>query len=315
MEYRRRRRRARARYRARSARTGGGGAAGGAIVSLLLIAGIIYIIASSSAGEWMAKNVMAPAIAFFTGNKNGEGAGDDPAETTGQGDSTGSLDLSEGDAAPVSAQITFPGVTCYMLQMGVFNSRANADTQAQTLQARGAAGFVLEDASSGEPRYRVMAAGYEEYESAKSVKERLTTEGTDCTLYMLESVSAVFRVTAPEEDMEGVRAGFEALANARKSLAEAALSFDKDALSVAQGRSEAEKILQLLEREMEPLASFAPDGGALSRILDAYAAVRAGLRTLAEDDYESVVDFSAAMKYTYLNITNQYAALTQALAG
>lgn len=315
MEYRRRRKRARARYRAHSARTGGGGAAGGAIVSLLLIAGIIYLLASSSAGAWMAKNVMAPAIAFFAGDKSDEGADETPDETIGPGESTGSLDLSEGDAAPVSAQITFPGVTCYMLQMGVFSSRANADAQAQTLQARGGAGFVLEDSSSGELRYRVMAAGYEERESANSVKERLAAEGADCTLYTLESVSAVFRVTAPEEDMEGVRAGFEALANARKSLAQAALSFDKDTLSVTQGKSEAEKILQSLEREMGQLASFAPDGGALSRILDEYAIVRASLGKLVEDDYESTVDFSAAMKYTYLNITNQYAALTQALAG
>jgi len=274
----------------------------------------VYIIASSTAGEWVAKNVMAPAIAFFAGDKTGDKDGDslnDPSETDG----AASIDLSEGDAAPASAELTFPGVKCYMLQLGTFTSENNAKTLAATVRARGGAGYIFEDASGGETRYRVMAAGFEDYESAKSVKDRLVAESTDCTIYTLESASSVFRVTAPKDSMAGVRAGFDALANARKSLAEACIAFDRDALSVEQGRAKAEEILSTLKTEMKPLSSFAPDGGALSRILDAYAALRASLETLAGGEYQSTVDFSAAMKYTYLNITDQYAALTEALAG
>ncbi len=315
MEFRRRRRRARARYKARTG-AAGGGAAGGAIITLLLIAGIVYILASSSAGEWMAKNVMAPAIAFFTGEKAAGGEKEEnPGGSFVPGDNLGAIDLSAGDAAPVSAQLTFPGVTCYMLQMGVFGSLDNANAQAVELRARGAAGFILEDASTGEMRYRVMASGYENYESAKSVKERLVGEGTDCALYTLESVSAVFKVTAPEKNMEGVRTGFEALSKARKALAEATIDFDKNAPGLEAGKARAGEILSSLKLEMEPLAAFAPDGGALSQILDAYAKIRAGLEGLESGQYKSGVDFSAAMKYTYLNITNQYAALTEALAG
>ncbi|HOG00562.1 MAG: Sporulation related domain protein [Firmicutes bacterium ADurb.Bin248] len=316
MEYRRRRRRARARRRSGSAGASGGGSAGGAIITLLLIAGIVYIIASSDAGEWVAKNVMAPAVAFFAGDKTGQ---KDPDDQTGgqpgETDGAASIDLSEGDAAPASAELTFPGVQCYMLQLGAFTSEDNAEALAATMQARGGGGYVLEDVSGGETRYRVMAAGYEDYESAKSVKDRLVAEGTDCTIYTLMSASAVFRVTAPKDSMAGVRAGFDALANARKSLEAACIGFDRDGLTVAQGKEKAGEILAALETEMEPLASFAPDGGALSHILDAYAALCASLETLAGGEYESTVDFSAAMKYTYLNITDQYAALTEALAG
>ncbi|HWQ57636.1 MAG TPA: SPOR domain-containing protein [Clostridia bacterium] len=318
MEYRRRRRRARAKYRGRSARSSGGGSAGGAVITLMLLAGIIYIIASSTAGEWVAKNVMAPAIAFFAGDKTGQEdtpddtVGNEPAPTDS---GATALDLSEGDAKPVSAELTFPGVSCYMLQMGVFSSLENANVEAASLQARGAAGFVIEDASTGQTRYRVMASGYEDYDSAKSVKDRLVSEGTDCTIYTLESVSAVFKVTAPEESMAGVSTGFEALANARKSLAQACIDFDKDGLAIADGKAKASEILATLENAMGPLASFAPDGGALSKILDAYAGIKASLETLSNGEYESAVDFSASMKYTYLNITDQYATLTEALAG
>lgn len=318
MEYRRRRRRAKTGYRARSARGSGGGSVGGAIISLLLIAGIIYVIASSTAGEWVAKNVMAPAIAFFTGTKAETDKGEDTNASntpeTENGENT-TIDLSEGDSEPVSAQFTFPGVTCYMLQMGAFSSLENAEAEAATLQARGAAGYIMEDASSGETRYRVMAAGYEDYDSAKSVKDRLVGEGTDCTIYTLESVSPVFKVTAPEESMTGVGTGFEAISEARKSLAQAFIDFDKNTMTVAEGKAKAAEILSALEADMEPLTSFAPDGGALSEILDAYAQIKTSLETLANGDYESTVDFSASMKYTYLNITDKYAALTEALAG
>ena len=314
MEYRRRRRRARARRRSSSVRASGGGSAGGAVITLLLIAGIVYIIASSNAGEWVAKNVMAPVVSFFAGDKTDSKDGeslDDPSESGG----AVSIDLSEGDAAPASAELTFPGVQCYMLQMGAFTSKQNAETTAAMLRARGGAGYILEDVSSGETRYRVMAAGYEDYDSAKSVKDRLVAEGTDCTVYTLSSASAVFRVTAPKDSMPGVRTGFDALANARGSLARACIDFDKDALTLEEGKAKVEAILLALETEMKPLASFAPDDGALSRILDAYAALRASLETLAAGEYQSTVDFSATMKYTYLNITDQYAALTKALAG
>lgn len=318
MEYRRRRRRARAKYRPRPTKNSNGGSVGGAIISLLLIAGIIYVIASSTAGEWVAKNVMAPAISFFTGNGT-EDSGDETVDTNNSSeavtDDATTLDLSQGASTPVSAQLTFPGVTSYMLQMGVFSSEENAKAEAAALQARGAAGYIVEDGSSGETRYRVMASGYEDYDSAESVKDRLVSEGTDCTIYTCETVSAVFKVTAPEESMTGVRAGFDALSAARKSIAQACIDFDKDSMSVTQGKQAAAGILKILETDMEPLSAFAPDGGALSKIIDTYGLIQASLKTLSEAEYESTVDFSAAMKYTYLSITDQYAALTEALAG
>ncbi len=322
MEYRRRRRRARMKYRNRPAGTSGGGSAGGAVIALLLIAGIIYVIASSTAGQWVAKNVMAPVVDFFTGVSDedkdpdaaGTGGAEDPQGSLGEGGTT-AIDLSAGDSKPVSAEVTFPGVTCYMLQMGVFSSRANAEAEAATLQARGAAGYIIEDTSTGEARYRVMASGYETYDSAKSVKDRLVSEGTDCTVYTLTANSAVFKVTAPKESMEGVSEGFEALSKARAGVAEAVINFDKESMSLTEGKALAQGILDALEAEMEPLASFAPDGGALSRILNAYGNIKASLETLVNGEYQSTVDFSAAMKYTYLNITDKYAALSQALAG
>lgn len=315
MEYRRRRRRAKAAARRNGS---GGGSGGGVLVVLLLIAGIIYAAASSSVGEWVAENVIAPASALFGGKAEATAppvsAVDD---LTPDGSAAGSgIDLSDGDAAQVSADVTLPASDCFMLQMGVFSSRANADTLAAELRARGAAGYIIEDTSGADGTlYRVMAAGYEDEASAKSVKQRLVDEGTDCAVYTKKCAGADFRVTAPEALIPGIEAGFCALADAKASLAAAVIDFDKNGSAVDDGKAQAKLVLDALESDMGVLSSYAPDGGSLSEILDAYAKARTSLTTLIEGEYESTVDFSAAMKYTYLYISDAYAALSDGLAG
>ena len=89
-----------------------------------------------------------------------------------------------------------PALNCYMLQMGVYSSHENAQKEAERLRALGAAGYIFADSSSGETRYRVMASGYDSEQSAKSVKDRLTSEGVEAAMYTLSSPQASFRVTA-----------------------------------------------------------------------------------------------------------------------
>ncbi len=309
MEYRRRRRHAKSRGRRNERESG---SAGGALIMLLLVAGIIYAAVSSSVGDFVADKVIAPVSAFLGLGGEAEAT---PAATDYTPVSGTDIDLTEGDAAPVSADVTLPATSCYMLQMGVFSSRENADAMAEELRSRGAAGYIIEDDSSGDTLYRVMAAGYEDEASAKSVKQRLVDEGNDCTVYTLESAGADFRVTAPEASLAGIEAGFSSLAAAKASMAEAVIGFDKNAMSVSDGKAEAKRVLETLEGDMEALSSYAPDGGTLSQILDAYSKTKASLSSLVDGEYESNVDFSAAMKYTYLYISDACAALSDGLAG
>lgn len=223
MEYRRKRRassRRKASGRAAARRSGSTSSdAGRAIVSLLMVGAIVYLVSASAAGTWIAENVMAPMISAFSGKTNGDSDGSQSVSgtPTPDGSLSTAVDLSAGasSGATVSAQVSLPALDCFMLQMGVYTSKSNAEAQAEALQAQGAGGYILEDASTGEIRYRVMASGYDSAESAKSVKTRLIGEGIDCTVYELSTAAATFRVTASEDRIPQIESGFAALEKAQ----------------------------------------------------------------------------------------------------
>lgn len=178
MEYRRKRRassRRKASGRAAARRSGSTSSdAGRAIVSLLMVGAIVYLVSASAAGTWIAENVMAPMISAFSGKTNGDSDGSQSVSgtPTPDGSLSTAVDLSAGasSGATVSAQVSLPALDCFMLQMGVYTSKSNAEAQAEALQAQGAGGYILEDASTGEIRYRVMASGYDSAESAKALR-------------------------------------------------------------------------------------------------------------------------------------------------
>lgn len=313
MEYRRRKKPGSMRSRPRSRAQSSSGA-GGMIVSLILIAGIVYIIVTSNAGEWVAREVMAPL--FSAVSSIGDKANDAPSGLNNSGTTTGGINLSTGEStAAESANAVLPALNCYMLQMGVYSSHENAQKEAERLRALGAAGYIFADSSSGETRYRVMASGYDSEQSAKSVKDRLTSEGVEVAMYTLSSPQASFRVTADKSAIEDICGAFAAFDEAIGSLGQAVIRFDKESLSVADGKLICADILNTFDAKLTPLESFSGTDGTLGEILSAYSDCRAQLDTVRGGEYQSIVDFSSAMKYTHLYIASRYAAMVEKLAG
>ena len=316
MEYRRRKKTGSMRSRPRSRAQSSSGA-GGMIVSLILIAGIVYIIVTSNAGEWVAREVMAPL--FSAVSSIGDKANDAPSSLNNSGTTTekpGGINLSTGEStAAESANAVLPALNCYMLQMGVYSSHENAQKEAERLRALGAAGYIFADSRSGETRYRVMASGYDSEQSAKSVKDRLTSEGVEAAMYTLSSPQASFKVTADKSAIEDVCGAFAAFDEAIDGMGQAVIRFDKESLSVADGKLICADILNTFDAKLTPLESFSGTDGTLGEILGAYSDCRAQLDTVRGGEYQSIVDFSSAMKYTHLYIASRYAAMVEKLAG
>ena len=321
MEYRRKRRTSsRRRSSGRTAARRGStppSEAGRAIVSLLMVGAIVYLISASAAGTWIAEHIMAPMISAFSNRHDEAENGAQTVNGTETPDAglSASVDLSAGTSPKntVSAQVSLPALDCFMLQMGVYSSKSNAEAQAEALQAQGAGGYILEDSSTGETRYRVMASGYDSAESAKSVKTRLVEDGIDCTVYELSTAAASFRVTASEEHIPQIEAGFSALEKAQSALSAAVIDFDKNSMSIDEGKTLALTILSALESDMGGLLSFDGTDATLSKLLDAYRDAKAALQALSGGAYESIVAFSAQLKHTLLYVTHRYALLTDAL--
>lgn len=313
MEYRRRKKSGSMRSRPRSRAQSSSGA-GGMIVSLILIAGIVYIIVTSNAGEWVAREVMAPL--FSAVSSIGDKANDAPSGLNNGSTTAGGINLSTGEStAAESANAVLPALNCYMLQMGVYSSHENAQKEAERLRALGAAGYIFADSSSGETRYRVMASGYDSEQSAKSVKDRLTSEGVEAAMYTLSSPQASFRVTADKSAIEDICGAFAAFDEAIDGMGQAVIRFDKESLSMADGKLICADILNAFDAKLTPLESFSGADGTLGEILGAYSDCRAQLDTVRGGEYQSIVDFSSAMKYTHLYIASRYAAMVEKLAG
>ena len=160
-----------------------------------------------------------------------------------------------------------------------------------------------------------MASGYDSEQSAKSVKDRLTSEGVEAAMYTLSSPQASFRVTADKSAIEDVCGAFAAFDEAIDGMGQAVIRFDKESLSVADGKLICADILNTFDAKLTPLESFSGTDGTLGEILGAYSDCRAQLDTVRGGEYQSIVDFSSAMKYTHLYIASRYAAMVEKLAG
>ncbi len=288
------------------------GETGKTLLSLLMVGGIVYFVSASAAGTWIAENVIAPVISSVSQKAGGSNAQENVIADTES--LSAAVDLKNNAAADaVSAEVSLPALDCYMLQMGIYSSEENAKAQADLLKAQGAGGYILEDASSGELRYRVIAAGYDSAENAKSVKTRLVDEGVDCTVHTVSGAAASFRVTAGEDRLSGIRLGFSALETAENELCAAAIRFDKEMLSVDEGITLASSILSRLDADMAALLALDASDPALSELLAAYRDSKAALQTLSSGSYESRVAFSSQLKYTHLFTAHRYIQLITSL--
>ncbi len=313
MEYRHRKKSKslRSRTHSRSKRTTGG--IGSFMVSLILIAGLVYVAVTSSIGEWVAREVMAP---LFQAVSN-IGASNDAAADADTADPFDKeiINLSSGKTVGTkSANAQFDALSCYMLQMGVFSSSDNAQKEAERLRSLGAAGYIVADGSSSDTRYRVMASGYADEQSAKSVKERLYSDGIETAVYLVSSPEVSFKITADSADIADICAAFSTFYNAVDALSSAAIQFDKESMSVSDGKQLCMDILNSTDEALDSLNVYSNESSMLDEILSAYSDCQAQLSALCEAEYKSTVDFSAALKYTHLYVALRYASMVNRLS-
>jgi hypothetical protein len=310
---------ARRRNRRRRHRSGGseGGGAGRAVIALLMVGAIVYLISASSAGEWIAQKVIAPVIEAFSGEKEAEGTDNTNTDNTNidNPDTEAPVNTSEVSLSTeknaVSAEVTLPAVTSYMLQMGSFSTEENAMAQATLLKTMGGGGYVLPD----DGRFRVLAAGYTTKESAEEVRDRLKNDGVDCMVYPFTTASASFRVTAADDRLDSVKSSFQALADAQGALSTTSMRYDATTGDVDEGKAACAEIASKLKTGMEVLSSYADsDSEVLKKLLACYDTYESQLNALADSNADSLVAFSAQIKYTQLYLTHEYFKLMEAFS-
>ncbi|MBQ9832385.1 MAG: SPOR domain-containing protein [Clostridia bacterium] len=298
MEYKRNRnssarRRRRKRYSSSRSRSGSG--APKALFAVLLTCGIVYLLSASAAGTWIAQNLAAPIFEAF--NK----------KDTVKDDDSLAVSLSTAKNA-VTTDVTLPGISVYSLQMGIYSSEENASSQATALKAQGAAGYVFKDSE----QFRVLGAGYLTESDAKTVKDRLINEGTDCTLFTITCNDEVFKISTDKDNTEAVESAFSAFKEATASLSNAILTFDSDSQSIADGQYACKTILEDFEKDMELFESDVPDQ--LKDMVNCRNEYKALLSNLSSASCSSRSEFASSMKYAQLHMADLYISLSASLS-
>jgi len=284
------------------------GAAGKVMAAVAMAALIIYLVTASAAGTWLAQNVMEPAFSALSNIELFNGGALDAleGETAGEDALTVSLD---GARSATTQSIEVPAVTCFALQMGVFSSESNARAQAEALRGQGAGGYVYQDGD----RYRVLAAAYSAEAEAKSVRDRLTKEGADCTLFTIASPAVTFSVTAGEAQLADIERGFCALSAARDALSEACIAYDSEGMSPAQGAEKVMRISAALKEDCAALDEYAGRSSAIAAVAGRRDAFAAELDSLCELSGDDSAAFAAQMKHSLLALSDAYAKLLNEL--
>lgn len=296
MEYRRRRRRVRSTRRNPPL-------AGSLFCAALLVASIVYLIGVSSAGTWVAQNVVAPVFQTLGVVRADAQETEAPSVATAAGQQT---------SATVTKTLKLPKMAYYALQMGVYSSLDNASKQAASLQTLGAGGYIYADGD----KYRVFAACYQNRESIKEVRARLSEEGMESASYAMEQAASEWVVTATEPQIAALAALLDQLSEIGERLYAAVYAFDKEGKAVAEGKAEIGEITDKLGAARDSLAVFSvTETGASGSLLACAGTILTELRKLTEFAGEDRIAFSAALKYAHIAAVDAVCRLSAETAG
>lgn len=171
-----------ARRRRQQTRGGGGNTVGIMVIVLIVVGLAVYFGAAGVVGNWLAEHVVSPVLSKLglwesTDLPAVESPVASNAQQAGEPNPTDTAVVSQG------IQANMLGMNAYFLQTGAFELEGNASAEAAGLQSKGGAGYVAEDGS----KFRVFISTYSERADAESVRDKLTGEGVESRVHVLES--------------------------------------------------------------------------------------------------------------------------------
>ena len=110
-----------------------------------------------------------------------------------------------------------------------------------------------------------------------------------------------------------MKGGFSALRDAQYALTEAAIAFDRDSQSVADGQSTIQVIRANLESGMAGLSQYVEGAPAIARLVDCKERFTSELSSLIQSPAATHTAFSAELKYAQLSLTEAYANMVNDL--
>lgn len=268
-----------------------------ALLAFVLL--VAYLAAATSVGNFIAESIVAPIFTAL-GSAQSEASEEKGSVQVGL-----ALDPAAPEAT-AQAELSTEGFHCYALQLGAFSNEENAESFAREVQGRPQGGRVYQDGDL----FRVFSGIFLTKEEARAEKERLLlSAGIDSSIYEFNIPALSLRVTASASQLDAVLKGFSVLSGLCTELAELADGSAADLAAAAETLAARAEECRSLAGSLSGASGTA--GQLSGALLDAAACLEEAGSTARS---ENKVEFSAALKYTYIVVVCSCAELAGAIA-
>jgi hypothetical protein len=277
-----------------------GGGAKGAIVVVCLITAValVYVIGAAKIGDFISEKIIVPVGAWFTGEEALIKPDDDS-----QSKSTPAPSAASSKGEKLEKEITFAEKMTYTLQIGVFTDQDNATTLSNETQAKGGAGFILEDDGD----YRVLISGYGNEADAANVKERLLSEqDIDSKVYEIDCPESAVTFTAEEETIQLIERAALDIPKYQDELLALSIEFDKTEKTFDEVKGEIEVLGKRVSEGTDEFKSLASESGdkIVAKIYDYYSGMGKEIDALIE--CADNIALSSGIKHAFIKASLLY---------
>lgn len=188
------------------------------VIAIALIGTAIYFASAGMIGhiigDFIARRILADNAV------NTQPAQSEPAQPDA------SSDKPSQPAQRIQSTIEMPAVTIYAVQLGAFSDASNAKGFADKIRAQQYAGYIIQDKNI----YRVIAAAYDDSETANKMKVDLKNKNIESQIYSFQVKAANITISAVSDNVLLVQRSFSDIEQWFKMLGEWSSALDKGTL-------------------------------------------------------------------------------------
>jgi hypothetical protein len=283
----------------------------------LLLFLAVYIGSASAAGNFISRIVTSFLGSFANTNQGEDDASvrvpDTQLTVPDKADETPDESPNESSSQKVTEQLDIAPFNLYAIQLGAFTSKENAEVAARELQAKGGAGYILND-----KYFRLLAMGYASETDAQKVKQQLEKEGIESQIYSIAVPGVNMEITASADKVSNVKSAFSLWIEKTRALEDIVKRLDTSAISVEDAKKGIEATIGAFNSTLEQLKAYSAtqeSNHILAGLQELYQKGIESLNGIFAGNVVNRVATSSKIKYTYIDMVYRYKQYIDTITG
>lgn len=223
-----------------------------ALAVVLVLAAIAGVIVFSPIGKYLNDTVIGPLFSCSEEKKEDQKI---VSALSAQDKQAAEVTPSPKPAEPVHSTVTVEETPFFILQMGTFTTREDAEKHAAEIRRMGAGGYVYPEGSV----FRVFAAAYTDESSLIKVQSQVRADGFEATPYLTDKKAVKLTLEGDPKAVSAMKDLIELINSIPNRLCELCLLYDKGEINGQEAADTLQKILESCKSSRSALANTAND--------------------------------------------------------